>query len=392
MMLEHQRVIHSKFTPIYTNICFNINTFSLSTNLMASQRIQRRRKASSHSGPGGWFLRRFLLIIEFLALAKLNGAIKDSHTPDTDDDMSASNYNDELTQEQTLVTLDDRFPTSTAMERLRFLRACKGNIEGAVVKLEAYIDWRELHGLDSPEYQESKLGSTSDDQDWQESCSMALAYAEKMGLMGEKAKKKGNRSPKSESKKLPQIVFVHTDENGEAKKSLRGNLILHVMPGRLDRKKAPAEIYSLALGLYLDRKQNRESLDLFSVMLDVRGGKGWANPPAYNMMPFIKSAATLLHQHYPERLDKLIVYPLPRPALWIWHMVKPFLDVSVVLSAHLIGGKDTSAAPPPNDKLAEFVDLSILEAMEKHRLSTFTLPPQKSSLKISSSCRAGGKL
>jgi hypothetical protein len=152
------------------------------------------------------------------------------------------------------------------------------------------------------------------------------------------------------------------------------------MPGRLDKKMAPAEIYSLALGLYLDRKQNRESLDLFSVMLDVRGGKGWANPPAYNMMPFIKSAAMLLHQHYPERLDKLIVYPLPRPALWIWHMVKPFLDVSVVSSAHLIGGKDTSASTPPNDKLEEFVDLSILSEMEKHRLSTFTPPsPKKSS-------------
>lgn len=350
---------------------------------MVSQRLIRRKRSSSSSSPqlnpGGWFVRRYQLLREFLALARQNGATKDFTSLDTDDEMSSASDLIHI-QEEKLVAMEDRFPTSTDMERLRFLRACKGKLQAANKKLQAYLDWRELHGLDSPEYQEAKLRSTSDEQDWEESCELALKYAEKTGLMEEYSKKKGNRSfSKSKSKtKLPQIVFVYTDEHGHTKNSLNGNVILHVMPPRLDKRKTPCEVYSLALGLYLDRKQNREALGLFSVMLDVRGGKGWANPPAYNMMPFIKSAATLLHEFYPERLDKLMVYPLPRAALWIWHMVKPFLDASVVSSAHLIGGKDSCTAPPPNDRLSEFVAPELLDELEASRLSLYKESAKKS--------------
>jgi hypothetical protein len=92
------------------------------------------------------------------------------------------------------------------------------------------------------------------------------------------------------------------------------------------------------------------------------------------MMPFIKATATLLHQHYPERLDKLFVFPLPRAALWIWEMVKPFLDRSVVESAHLIGGKDSMSSPPPNHALCRFVHSQLLDDMENKRLSMYREP------------------
>ena len=52
-------------------------------------------------------------------------------------------------------------------------------------------------------------------------------------------------------------------------------------------------------------------------------------------------------------------------------MVKPFLDPSVVESAHLIAGRDTVAAPPPNHALCNHVDEDLLEVMESTRICNF---------------------
>jgi hypothetical protein len=62
------------------------------------------------------------------------------------------------------------------------------------------------------------------------------------------------------------------------KTSMNGRLLIHVIPGRINKKLAPAETYALALSFYLDCKQDRNTLDLFFVMMDVRPGNGWANP------------------------------------------------------------------------------------------------------------------
>ena len=336
---------------------------------MRSQSGSKRGKRSSLLKSSGWLTRRYELLRECLALATNNGATKDSDSCETDDYMSNEQV---LTEEQRLVELEDHHPASTHAERLRFLRACKGSLNRAIAKLQGYLDWREIHGLDLPEYQEARMGSTSDEQDWSESCRRAMKYAEKTGsITSEGSKRKSSRSKKSKSRELPQIAFAYCDAYGAPKKTINGRLLLHLLPARINKKLAPAETYALALGFYLDRKQDRSSLDLFFVMMDIRGGKGWANPPAYNMMPFVKATAPLLHQHYPERLDKLFVYPLPRPALWIWELAKPLLDRSAVESAHLIGGKDTCSSPPPNHALREFVHQDLLDEMENKRLSMY---------------------
>lgn len=275
-----------------------------------------------------------------------------------------------LTETQKVAALEEKFPTSPQAERLRFLRACKGDLNCAVAKLQAYVTWRDLHGLDSEEYKESRLESTNDEQEWLHSCKRAIQHTDKMAP--ESLPKRSSRSINAQqSYELPQIAFAYYHDNGAPKTSINGRLLLHVIPGRIDKKLAPAETYALALSFYLDYKQDRNTLDLFFVMMDVRPGKGWANPPAYSMMPFVKATATLLHQHYPERLDKLFVFPLPRAALWIWEMVKPFLDRSVVESAHLIGGKDSMSSPPPNHALYGFVHRQLLDDMENKRLSMY---------------------
>ena len=315
-----------------------------------------------------WASRKYQLVREILAFARQNGATKDSHSCATQESIMSDH--DELTEDQRVAALEEQFPNSPYSERLRFLRACKGSVSDAAVKLQTYYDWRELHGLDLPEYKEARLGTANDEEDWLLSCRKAIEHTENVDK--ETPKKKTTASARSlKSFVLPQIVFAYSDGNGLPKTSKSGRRLLHVMPARINKKLASAQTYALALSLYLDHKQERDKLDLFVVMLDVRPGKGWANPPAYNMMPFIKAVGSLLHQHYPERLDKLFLYPLPRPALWIWEMVKPFLDPSVVESAYLIAGKDTVGAPPPNHALCSHVDEDLLEVMENTRICNF---------------------
>ena len=304
-----------------------------------SRSIKRLRKQSLLKS-SGWITRKYQLLLEFLALARANGAIKDPNSRGTKCNISMMPEGHWQTETQKLAALEEKFPTSPHAERLRFLRACKGDLSGTMAKLQAYVDWRDLHGLDLPDYTEGRLVSTSDEQQWLQSCKRAIQYAEKVASESLPKKSSGSaNTPKLYA--LPQIAFAYADENGSPKTSITGRLLLHIIPGRINKKLAPAETYALALSFYLDCKQDRNTLDLFFVMMDVRPGQGWANPPAYTMMPFVKATATLLHQHYPERLDKLFVFPLPRAALWIWEMVKPFLDRSVVESAHLIGGKDS---------------------------------------------------
>jgi hypothetical protein len=289
------------------------------------------------------------------------------------DHVQITDYNDKLEASGT------RFPDATEAERARFIMAREGDLVAAAAMLKEYVEWRELHGLNSPEYQEAKVRSVSDAQDWSESSQMALrCAADKKRLeikdQDEEASKRRDqvhhkKPPIQQPDTLPQIVFIYKDECGEVRRTRCGKLLLHVLPARVNKKLASSETYALAIALYLDRKLDRSSYDLATLLLDVRGGRGWANPPAIRMMPFIKAVSSLLHQYYPNRLYRCFVYPLPRAALWIWEIAKPFLDRAIVEAVTLVAGSDSHSAPPPNKALNEHVELDLLEEMETNRLS-----------------------
>jgi len=171
---------------------------------------------------------------------------------------------------------------------------------------------------------------------------------------------------------IPQIVMLHTDdENGLPVTERDGKLLFHVLPAQIDRKLVSSGIYELAIALYLDRKLGRDCLRKGTLLLDVRPGKGFANSPALLLMPFIQSISKYLNQRFPERLYRCILYPLPRPALWLWNMASAMMDQDVVDRVKLIAGADTVDAPPPNEDLAEFIDESVLEQVESARLAAF---------------------
>ena len=154
-------------------------------------------------------------------------------------------------------------------------------------------------------------------------------------------------------------------------KARDGTILLHVIPALIQKKGVLAETYAMAIALYLDRKFSRDSLELATVFLDVRPGMGWPNPPAIQMLSFIRATSRILHAYYPERLASCILYPLPRAAMWIWDAVKPFLDNEIVTRVSLVQGSDARSALPPNDELEAHAQRKWLEQMEIMRLLQF---------------------
>ncbi|KAL7465262.1 hypothetical protein ACHAXS_005607 [Conticribra weissflogii] len=105
-----------------------------------------------------------------------------------------------------------------------------------------------------------------------------------------------------------------------------GTRILHILPARLDLSLAAAPTYSLAAALYLDSLLRRTDAERLTLVCDVRGGRGWTNPTPMSTFPFIRSTSSLLGQHYPERLERMILFPMPKAAMWVWGAAQKCLD------------------------------------------------------------------
>ncbi|KAL7568508.1 hypothetical protein ACA910_002629 [Epithemia clementina (nom. ined.)] len=214
--------------------------------------------------------------------------------------------------------------------------------------------------------------------------------------------------------RLPQFVFAHNSTNNHNDKNngddehdgddddddtggcrlmrdIHGHCILHVLPARIDTRHGAA-LYTSALCHYLDEllvdsnngndmnnNNSNSNNNKITVLLDVRGGRGWPNPPALQMVGFIRHVAGELSVRYPNRLHQCLVFPLPRAATWIWSMaIKPFLRKELRQAVELIPGSGTGVdSPPPNPKLMSSFLLNPegdVHHLEQHRLSWFGRP------------------
>ena len=132
------------------------------------------------------------------------------------------------------------------------------------------------------------------------------------------------------------------------------------------------ETFVSIFGLYLDLKLERHDEEMLTLLIDVRPGRGWANPPALQLVGFIRHVAHKLHDLYPCRLYKCILYPIPRPAIYIWHSIRVFLDPALTKRIVLVPGRDGLDAPPPNKELRKYIHSQEgLDLMEQTRLQSF---------------------
>lgn len=262
-------------------------------------------------------------------------------------------------------------PDSTMEERYRFLRARKGDVEAATIKLHSFLCWREECGLVDNEGCEF-VQSTSDEECWRYAATKALKLTQSQ---------KGEEKTKGEERygmPLPRMARLDGEfnqtKNSMCMRDLEGRRILHVLPGQLDITHASAGTYALCTALYLDRSIDRKSTEFIAVVIDVRGGKGWANPSPFKVFPFIKAVAKLLSDHFPERMAYCVLFPMPRPAVAVWNMAKLFLDPRSVRKFQILNApSDGRDATIPRSKMQKYFHDETIDAMERNRVQSFRL-------------------
>lgn len=140
------------------------------------------------------------------------------------------------------------------------------------------------------------------------------------------------------------------------------------MGNRLNLSIASASTYSLAAALNIDRRMSRLTTGKISLFCDVRGGRGYANPTPWSLLPFVQSTASLLGSHYPERLERLVLYPMPTTAIWVWNAAKKCLDPNTASKVVVIGSGEGSDS---KKLLLQFIDEDHLAKLEMRRRSFF---------------------
>lgn len=248
--------------------------------------------------------------------------------------------------------LEKQFPTSTPMERKRFLKG--RSLKRAAQKMELYTTWRENYHLNSASYADQP-NFEKDVDTW----NFAVAHTSKYYVV--RGSEKVFKGPKA----LPRIIKF-----GEIQDLLAGDgrRIAIVLPGLIDKTLAPLDFYARCVGVYLDLKFDRNSNESIYVIVDVRQGQNWPNESPSTLLPFVKSLNQQLIDAMPERMLRTVVFPIPTIAKPIWALFKGFIDKKVVAKIDILwGGAAVKSPIPKGMKNKVFNDIFIknLEGLRK---------------------------
>eukprot|EP00980_Cylindrotheca_fusiformis_P021180 scaffold8136_cov127-Cylindrotheca_fusiformis.AAC.20 len=285
------------------------------------------------------------------------------------------------------------------------------SIMGSTVatKLEAYLDWRMCYGLD---YLKTDDEVSSDAKNWEHAVNKAWDIEESMKKAKELAKQMEEEAKLTEEEKaykadydkeladaiadptetedekseqveesedesankradLDQVIFFHRSEDGKTIQDKTDRRIIHVLPARINRRVAAAPIWANAFAFYLDRYFDRNSLETVTILLDVRAGQGWPNPPAITMVNFIRTVTKVLESNFPERVSKLIIFPVPRLAQGVFNTIKVLFQSSTSSKIVLVSGPASVDSPAPKEAIQTHIDGEVLDLTEEARLSSF---------------------
>jgi hypothetical protein len=270
-----------------------------------------------------------------------------------------------------LQKLEKHCPAATEAERQRFLNAKGGKYKLAYEQLKQYLEWREEYELDhiiaSPplpsedeDFQSCASSDlTLDEMDWRFASDKALSYdpghVDSLPIM------------------LPQLARILTiPGSDEHLRDRSGDRILHLLPAQMDPHIAADSTFALCIAFYLERKLGRNSMEQMVVVIDVRGGHGWANPKPGKLIPFIKKVTSITERNFPERLSRSLLFPMPRTAAVLWKMIKMFLDPNTAEKIVVVAGKANNDSPPPYKKMEAYVGREVIDRMEALRCASFT--------------------
>ena len=61
-----------------------------------------------------------------------------------------------------------------------------------------------------------------------------------------------------------------------------------------------------------------DAAEKITVAVDVRGGGGWSNPSPTSLVPFVRVLSAVLSANFPERLRRMVIFPVPWAAKAVW--------------------------------------------------------------------------
>jgi hypothetical protein len=271
--------------------------------------------------------------------------------------------------------LAKRLPESTLAERRRFLIARNNDIEEACSMLQQYLQWRRDNNNYAP-------------------CTTHRSLMKGTVMFHEEQTRTKTTTITSTTTKINHDTtgaFISYDDEGctetlrhasndnheilylnhgppYAKDSTR---ICHVMPGLLNSHNgvSPHE-QANRVALFLDRCLSRDTMEKITVIIDTRAGLGWSNPSPLQILPFIKIVGGLLNTLFPERLQTCVILPVPQTCVFLYNIIKPFIDPNTVRKIILIGGP-THAHASLKDEILQYIDPTALHYMENRRCSLF---------------------
>ena len=281
---------------------------------------------------------------------------------------------------ESIKRLRQSHPNATEAECVRFFRCTKRNEKAASARIDEWFAWRLENGLkltlDEAATQETiPYGHNymkADEKLWNETAAMAIKIMSKSDDTDGEVR-------------LPQIICSYemhftSDALGDNEVSPTttpprckdGSRIFHLVPARFDLSIATAQVYALAAALYLERLLSRSTTEKVSLICDVRGGRGWANPTPWSLLPFIQATSSLLGRHFPERLKRMVLYPMPSSAVWVWAAAQKFLDADTASKVVVVGLDGLSSNNNDmNEELEKFITKKDYLVLEERRRTFF---------------------
>ena len=149
-----------------------------------------------------------------------------------------------------------------------------------------------------------------------------------------------------------KALFCHsTSKSGTNVIYFRGALYDRTIASTTDYVKAAAHIIDQQ---FIDEVAERKPYKVV-VLIHTAYVEGGINAPAD--LGFIKEFVKVLSDNFPERLDRLVIYPFPWFGRAIWSVAKTFMDPRTVNKVVLLAqGPDGEHHCPPG--IGDYVDLS----------------------------------
>ena len=205
---------------------------------------------------------------------------------------------------------------ATPAERMRFFTARKQDVVAATRMLASYLDWRRA--------------------------TLPLPASEPAFGAG-----------------LPEWMVLH----GKARDDSR---IFHVQGAMYDKDLGTPKQYANATAKLFDESLSRDSMEKVTMLVDVRGDDAWKNPRGSAFVPVIRELSSLLGNNFPERLKRLILYPMPASGMAVWKFVQPFLDPNTASKVVMVTGPTKRGSPCPVE-LGEYVSYHEIRPDRRHR-------------------------